>query len=293
MSNETERPSWPDVEDEPSSSLARALAVAREDDVNAAQVARLALALAPVYGASIVASSAHAASTASAASVGQAGATAGASATAGLGTAASMKIASAVLATVALGAAGLMTLRAPAATRHADAPRQPAAAQERTVEAAPPQQALPLEPTPATPDKRVAADRAGEAAAEPPAADSPAADSPAADSPAAGQTATAAPRAPRARAEQPKANPPVEAQLLTEAHAALVSDATRALRLADEHRARFPHGALAAERELLAVRALEQQGRAEEAKRRIARARRELPRSAPVQRAAERLGALP
>jgi len=277
MSKGTERPSWPGVDGEPSSPLAQALTVAREDDVNAAQVARLAAALAPIYGAAI-ASSAHAASSASAASVGQAGTAAGASAsaTAGASAAASVKIATAVLATVALGTVGLMALGAPAARPRPDAAKPPVAAEVSTLDAAPPQALPVVEPT--MPDDQTAARATSEAAN---------------DQAAALQAEARAARVQRAPAQRPEANAPVEAQLLTEAHAALTSDATRALRLADEHRARFPRGALAAERELLAVRALEQQGRAAEARRRIARARRELPRSAPVQRAAERLGTLP
>jgi len=270
MSKGTERPSWPGVDGEPSSPLAQALTVAREDDVNAAQVARLAAALAPIYGAAI-ASSAHAASSASAASVGQAGTAAGASAsaTAGASAAASVKIATAVLATVALGTVGLMALGAPAARPRPDAAKPPVAAEVSTLDAAPPQALPVVEPT--MPDDQTAARATSEAAN---------------DQAAALQAEARAARVQRAPAQRPEANAPVE-------HAALTSDATRALRLADEHRARFPRGALAAERELLAVRALEQQGRAAEARRRIARARRELPRSAPVQRAAERLGTLP
>ena len=271
--------SWPEESGEPSGALGEALALARKEDASAAQVARLATALAPLYGLSIT-SAAHGASAANGALGAEAGAavsaTAGVSATTASG-AASMKVVLALLATAALGTTGLMSWRAPSA------PPGP-----------PPRGASGMDAAPATASPRPAVHAA------PPRAGSGAAVAPGAERSAVSPAAAAEPRrAPSTEGStkpiakrRAHADPPVEAQLLKEAHAALASDAARALRLADQHRARFPRGALAAERELLAVRALQQQGRADEAQKRIARARRELPRSAPVQRAAERLGAL-
>jgi hypothetical protein len=55
---------------------------------------------------------------------------------------------------------------------------------------------------------------------------------------------------------------------LEQARAALDADPARALDLTDEHRATFPRAVLAAERELIAVRALLSLGRDGEASRR-------------------------
>jgi hypothetical protein len=87
--------------------------------------------------------------------------------------------------------------------------------------------------------------------------------------------------APAASAEAPEVTPPPkahdkpasaaplsEAELLEQARAASKSDPARALARANEHAARFPHGALVQEREVLAIQALRRLGRDAEADRR-------------------------
>jgi len=274
MSKETERLGWP--EGELSGALNEALMIARKDDVSSAQVARLAATLAPLYGLSIASSAQAAASTQVAAASQAGGATAGttsagatsASIGASVSTAASLKVIAAVLATAALGTAGILSVGAPLAREQA--------AREQTQAASSPAPEVPSSHAPVEPSS-------SRAVVEP----APEASGATLASPVTPSTAEAG----ATRIKRPHANAPVEAQLLTEAHAALTGDAAQALRLADQHRARFPRGALAAERELLAVRALEQLDRQAEARTRIARAIRELPRSAPLQRAADRLGA--
>jgi hypothetical protein len=59
-----------------------------------------------------------------------------------------------------------------------------------------------------------------------------------------------------------------EAELLEQARVALKSDPSRALARANEHRSRFPGGALVQEREVIAIKALRQLGRTAEADRR-------------------------
>ena len=56
-----------------------------------------------------------------------------------------------------------------------------------------------------------------------------------------------------------------EAELLEQARSALKSDPSRALARANEHRSRFPGGALVQEREVIAIKALRQLGRTAEA----------------------------
>ena len=56
-----------------------------------------------------------------------------------------------------------------------------------------------------------------------------------------------------------------EAKLLNQAHDAMNSDPRKALAIAGEHAKRYPHGQLAAERELILVQALVKLGRAREA----------------------------
>lgn len=56
-----------------------------------------------------------------------------------------------------------------------------------------------------------------------------------------------------------------EADLLEQARRALKSDPSRALARANEHRGRFPDGALVQEREVIAIKALRQLGRTAEA----------------------------
>jgi len=59
-----------------------------------------------------------------------------------------------------------------------------------------------------------------------------------------------------------------EAELLEQARSAAKSDPARALSRANEHAARFPHGVLVQEREVLAIQALRQLGRSAEADKR-------------------------
>jgi hypothetical protein len=66
----------------------------------------------------------------------------------------------------------------------------------------------------------------------------------------------------------PVANGPSEVALLDQARASLVSNPTRALALTEEHRRRFPKGALSQEREVIAIEALKKLGRGSEAKKR-------------------------
>ncbi|HTQ06067.1 MAG TPA: hypothetical protein VMI54_19530 [Polyangiaceae bacterium] len=68
-----------------------------------------------------------------------------------------------------------------------------------------------------------------------------------------------------------------EVALLEQARRVLASDPNRALALLDEHRVRFPHGALGVEREVLAVDALMHAGRRPEAEARAARLRASAP----------------
>lgn len=73
--------------------------------------------------------------------------------------------------------------------------------------------------------------------------------------------------APKAVAK-PEAAAPSEAELLEQARSALKADPARALARANQHAARFPGGALVQEREVIAIKALRQLGRASEADRR-------------------------
>jgi type IV secretory pathway VirB10-like protein len=100
----------------------------------------------------------------------------------------------------------------------------------------------------------------GVPAVSPPPAESP---EPTAEPPPVVQTPSAAnPPA------QPKTSGPSEAALLQQAQAALKSDPARSLSLTQEHRRRFPKGALAQEREVIAIDALSRLGRSGEAGKR-------------------------
>jgi hypothetical protein len=70
-----------------------------------------------------------------------------------------------------------------------------------------------------------------------------------------------------------------ETKLLGDAQSALKSDPAAALRACTEHAKRFPGGALAQEREALAIEALVRLGRKEEASKRLARFRTTYPSS--------------
>lgn len=80
-----------------------------------------------------------------------------------------------------------------------------------------------------------------------------------------------------------KPQPPAqlsEAELLEQARSAAKSDPARALSRANEHAARFPHGVLVQEREVLAIQALRQLGRTAEADKRAAAFAKAFPGSA-------------
>jgi hypothetical protein len=78
--------------------------------------------------------------------------------------------------------------------------------------------------------------------------------------------------APSVTAEAPAkpviAQPVSEAELLEQARSALKSDPARALARANEHARRFPRGVLVQEREVIAIKALRQLGRAADADKR-------------------------
>jgi hypothetical protein len=71
----------------------------------------------------------------------------------------------------------------------------------------------------------------------------------------------------------------VEAKLLNQAHDAMATDPRKALSIASEHAKRYPHGQLAAERELILVQALVKLGRAREAEARGRALRKNTPNS--------------
>ncbi len=70
-----------------------------------------------------------------------------------------------------------------------------------------------------------------------------------------------------------------EMRLMQEARGLLVSDAAGALALLDQHRQRYPQGALAEEREVYALEALLQLGQADQAERRYLEFREDYPTS--------------
>jgi len=86
-------------------------------------------------------------------------------------------------------------------------------------------------------------------------------------------------------AERPVVAPPVrpaetEAEFLERARGALGQSPSAALSLANQHRARYPSGVLAEEREVIAIEALKRLGRSAEAERRIEAFSRRYPGSA-------------
>jgi hypothetical protein len=98
---------------------------------------------------------------------------------------------------------------------------------------------------------------------------------------AASEGPVAASAAPTQAPSAPRAEDGVsEIALLDAAQDALPSDPAAALVLADRHAARFPHGALAQEREVIAIEAMSRLGRIDDARRRAHRFSREFPRSA-------------
>ncbi len=70
-----------------------------------------------------------------------------------------------------------------------------------------------------------------------------------------------------------------EAKLLNQAHDVMATDPRKALAIAGEHAKRYPHGQLAAERELILVQALVKLGRAREAEARGRALRKSTPNS--------------
>jgi hypothetical protein len=105
-----------------------------------------------------------------------------------------------------------------------------------------------------------------------PAADSPV-DPPVIVQPSVARPTEPAPSAPRSRRSPPPAraaNKPDEATLLARAQAALAADPRTALALSREHQRRFPRGALAEEREVIAIDALKRLGRTSAADARAA-----------------------
>ena len=79
-----------------------------------------------------------------------------------------------------------------------------------------------------------------------------------------------APRKPMAEAPKSVNAGPTEPVLLEQARRALASSPATALALTNQHAARFPHGVLAQEREVIAIEALRRLGRGAEADRRAA-----------------------
>jgi hypothetical protein len=73
---------------------------------------------------------------------------------------------------------------------------------------------------------------------------------------------------------------PSEPVLLEQARRALASSPATALALTNQHAARFPHGVLAQEREVIAIEALRRLGRSAEADRRAAAFAQAFPGSA-------------
>lgn len=113
--------------------------------------------------------------------------------------------------------------------------------------------------------------------------------------PSAAQELTSAPAQESARVSAPR---PVveggagdslaeEVRLLQAARESLAGDPAGSLRLAEQHRSRFPRGALTQEREALAIEALLRQGRTPEAQGRADRFRRQYPRSSHLDRLTE------
>jgi len=96
----------------------------------------------------------------------------------------------------------------------------------------------------------------------------------------------------------PRASAPVaedeslEVELVSRAQKSVKSTPAEALRLCDEHARRFPRGSLSQERESLAIEALFQLGRRDEAKARAARFKQAYPASGHL-RKLEALGVLP
>jgi hypothetical protein len=85
---------------------------------------------------------------------------------------------------------------------------------------------------------------------------------------------------PKRGSDVPTSSGVSEADLLQSAQAALRSNPRRALALTREHRRRFPNGALAQEREVIAIEALSKLGRTDDARGRAGRFKQQYPNSA-------------
>ena len=94
-------------------------------------------------------------------------------------------------------------------------------------------------------------------------------------------------------APKSSASIPSEVDLIRRAQAAVASDPTAALRLADEHRRLYPGGGLAQEREVIAIDALTRLGRTTEARARAKRFVAAWPDSTHLARLEKILGAPP
>jgi hypothetical protein len=105
-------------------------------------------------------------------------------------------------------------------------------------------------------------------------------EAPALQPPLPGASGVEAPGAARPSVKPAQVAPLSEAELLEQARSALRSDPSRALARANEHRSRFPGGALIQEREVIAIKALRQLGRASEADRRAEAFEKAFPGSA-------------
>jgi hypothetical protein len=95
---------------------------------------------------------------------------------------------------------------------------------------------------------------------------------------------------PAPRPAPPPAPPSSEVELLKQARDSISSDPDRALLLTRRHRAEFPFGAYAQERDFIAVSALSRLGRSAEAKSLAENFRRRYPRSAYLPQLARLLG---
>ena len=168
--------------------------------------------------------------------------------------------------------------RTPATELQAPPAPPPSAAGEPSAPAAPPEAPSPAPSAPAKLSSRHAPSRARLSAP----ASTPASVGPASAAPAANPNATPAaparapqpepaskPASPQPPAAEPTAPPPSEAALLFGARKAVASQPSAALRLLDQHAARFPDGLLTPEREVLRIEALRRLGRTAEADQRL------------------------
>jgi hypothetical protein len=259
VTDPSDPPRWLDPGSAASARVREVLREARADVGTDEEVARLEAALLPLIGAPLAGSGAAASS----------GATSGGAASGGAASGAA-KVASVSAAKLALGA-GVAVVAASAAVWFGSpsrAPQAPAPASSAVVSA----------PSPAAPNIAAPNAAATETASAGPTESEPSAPSvpvPAEPEPKAAQS----PRSSQAAGAQAPSSLS-EADLLGQAQAALTGDPARALRLADQHRARFPGGVLGQEREVIAIEALVRLGRTTAARDRAARFQKVFPSSA-------------